>query len=755
MAACLLFSIPAFRHSRRTGLLLIALSLAFCAGYLRQNSFNDLSGESASVSHLTGSRVEVRGVVFDVPERGRRTTQVCINAQICRAEGSEVQPCDGAVILYIGEMGGNFAAGDLVSFTARLRPLSNSGNPGEFDYAAYLRNRGFRAAAFLRKPTSIKIITPQAERGILARADAMRGEIAAWMDANIADAQDAAVIKALTIGLRKGISDEIQQAFARGGTAHLLSISGLHLGVIALLVYLLMIRLARLMPRLMLRFSAEQMAALATLLPLWGFALLASLRVSTMRSAITATIYLAGRLLRRPADGLNSLALAAIVVLALYPFSLYEAAFQLSFMCVAAIIIGTPVLEAALPRAWAVFMRLATRRAAVVRYLFFIFVSSILTFVVTLPILLAQFHQLSWMGLFSNLLLIPSVTLIVIPIAMSALVLHLAGLPLADSLLQLAAIIFDPLMRLQTSAVEHLGGAWYFASLPLTATALYYASLALLAAPWIFSRSWLDRETLKRNVILPRIAGALLFCCAIAAYFIQSAEAPAAFSVIIPHARHGSAVVVSDSAGNIEVSGAGWQEPEFTEMVSRVLAPLFWELNTGHIERIFLMQSRIDGEFVQRELGRFFDIGEIANIWDSPLSPDADNRIVQMARSGGGHLPALLYLEDKAALLVVGQPHLLDTEAWRQLGDVVRGRDLAVVWHGPGKPELMQTLARDLKPQVLALAMDSELLRYISKESWLQAESLFAICARSDYYGAMRLTYSPAAGWSLAPASAP
>jgi len=750
--AGLLIFLPVFKRSRRAGLLLMAGVLIFCAGYLRGVSFNDLSGESNPVSALTGSRVEVHGVVCDVPERGRRTTHLCVQARSCAPQGSAARPCNGKVIVYIRETGGVFYSGDPVSFNASLRRLDNNGNPGEFDYAAYLRNRGFRAAAFLRKASSVKIEEHRADRGLVTRADALRGEIAAWMDASISDAQDAALLKALTIGLRKGISDEIQQTFARGGTAHLLSISGLHLGVIALLSFMLMMRMTRLLPRLTWRFSAEQTAALATLLPLWGFALLAGLRVSTMRSAITATVFLAGRMLRRPADGLNSLALAALIVLALYPFSLHEAAFQLSFMCVAAIIIGTPVLEAALPRAWRIFMLEPRRSAVVVRYLFFILVSSLLTFIATAPVLLAHFHQLSWMGLFSNLLLIPAVTLMVIPAAMCALLLHLAGLPPADFLLKSAALILDPLVRLQTLAVERLGGAWHFASLPLSATALYYISLALMATPWLFSRSWLARETKKRNAVPPRVAGVLLFCCAVAVYFFQSADAPDSLEAVVPHTRHGISVIIRDAEGKLDIAGSGWRAPEFGETVSRVLAPLLWETHTKEIRRIYLMQSRIDRELVERELGSLFDIGAISGVWRPGHSDTDAGRIIRLSRSGGGSLPALLYSSNDAALLIVGQPHLVEKNAWRHLTDILHERDLAVIWHGPGDLEGMRALARSLKPQAFVLAMDSKLSRYISRENWRAAGGIFETCARSDYDGALRLTHHTPDGWTISPA---
>lgn len=214
-----------------------------------------------------------------------------------------------------------------------------------------------------------------------------------------------ALCSALVVGRKDGLKRETRQAYNRAGAGHLLALSGMHLGIIYGLMYLVFIRLVR--------FSKWRWHALPlVLLALWGYTLVAGMPVSLVRAALMLSLMTAFSLMEYDTDPLHPLALAAIIILMISPRALLSVSFQLSFTAVFFILaLWRPLSDKFQGANWAVRL---------------LMVSCIASFG-TMPLVAYYFHQVSLVGPLFSLILIP-LTTVIIYLTIAAMVLPVAPL---------------------------------------------------------------------------------------------------------------------------------------------------------------------------------------------------------------------------------------------------------------------------------------------------------------------------------------
>lgn len=213
--------------------------------------------------------------------------------------------------------------GDCIAFPALLDLPETSE-----DYGRFLFGRGIDFTASL--PADLIACTGR-DSGITAWAATMRERTAALLQASRLHSSTASFLQALLAGHRAGLEPDTRSAFASAGIAHVLAVSGLHVGI---LVVLLLVVLKPLdltgsrMPRYLL-----------VMLLVWAFAVLTGLGAPVVRAAVMTACLLAGVMLQRPRSAVNSLCIAAFVILLFSPRALYDAGFLLSFGVTAGIIL--------------------------------------------------------------------------------------------------------------------------------------------------------------------------------------------------------------------------------------------------------------------------------------------------------------------------------------------------------------------------------------------------------------------------------
>lgn len=395
--------------------------------------------------------------------------------------------------------------GDLIRFRSKLRLPSGSVNPGGFDYAAYLERQGIEAVATVSGSGAVELLESgwtDAWWSFWNQFDRWRGSIRlAAIDSLSQPA--LGVYLGVILGDRGYLEPDLREQFMVTGTVHLLSISGSHLGLVAILTFVVMRRVLLLLPTVWLLNSSRKMtatraAAVATVVPVTFYAILAGAELATMRSLLMVLMALLARWLGYEQRIFHALALAAAVILLHDPQAIYDISFQLSFLSVGAIatwLSWSTVDEEAPP---------STRSLAATGIQWgkdAVLMSAVVTFA-TLPLVAFYFNQFPWLGVITNLLAVPVMGLVLVPIGLVAGLWQLIeggpSLPFTSSLQWLIETFVDGLGL--TAKVP--GGEWHVASPSIPQMLLFYGAVGVL---WRRSKSvtlwWLGAVVVTALVI--------------------------------------------------------------------------------------------------------------------------------------------------------------------------------------------------------------------------------------------------------------
>ncbi len=366
--------------------------------------------------------------------------------------------------------------------TGRLRTPGVLMNPGTFNRPRYLAADGLFREIRLADPHRLIFLASTAAYPLGER---LRGGIREQLRA--LDPACRAIYLAMLLGDQGEITPAMRRNFARTGTSHLLVINGLHLGMVAAVTYFLCFWLLRRFPRLLLRINVVKIATLAAAIPVVFYAWVAGGSPSTQRAEVMVLAYLLLVFLGRPGEVWSALALAALIILTLSPLRLFAISFQLSFVAVAALIYLVPRLVRSLEgesHAGVLASRLFFRAKEWL-------VVSVVAGIATAPLVAAYFQVVSLLGILVNLVAIPLVLILALPLgeaAVFAQALHLA--PLAQGLLFVGKL---PLwLGYQTIqwAAQVPGSAIIMPTPTWLEIAAYYLILILIFAPRRTSLTW-------------------------------------------------------------------------------------------------------------------------------------------------------------------------------------------------------------------------------------------------------------------------
>jgi ComEC/Rec2-related protein len=224
---------------------------------------------------------------------------------------------------------GNPQLGDRIRLRGLIETIPPPRNPGEFDLRADLARRDVYNSIFARYAEDGAILEAASAGFVRRSAARARDWMRETLDRGLEDAPEvAALINGMALGLRHETPNDIEEPFQQTGTLHLFAVAGLHVGIVAQLLWIfaLLLRLPR-------------PAAAALIIPcLFFYSAITGFHVSSVRAATMAAVLLGGILFDRPVLALNSLAGAALLILAVDPNQLFSSGFQLSFAVVAAIL---------------------------------------------------------------------------------------------------------------------------------------------------------------------------------------------------------------------------------------------------------------------------------------------------------------------------------------------------------------------------------------------------------------------------------
>jgi competence protein ComEC len=411
-----------------------------------------------------------------------------------------------SVFLKEGQMGPALRYGQRIELAARVRRARNFGNPGSFDYAGYLARQDIYWTASARSPAEIKVVGDGCGSRFWAAIFALRVAALERLERLYqGKAYETGMLEGTLIGETSKVEKVWTEDFRSTGTYHCLVIAGLHVTVLAG-VFLFLLRLC---------MCPQGPALVLTALAAWLYALISGWQAPAVRSAAGFTLFILCRYFYRQGRLLNVLAATAIGFLVLDPEQMFDASFQLSFLCVAAIgAFVTPLLAASsVPLTWGLAglgeasrdLRLAPRvaqlrvelrliaetlslcariparatlfaEAVILRLAFFVFglvvVSAVVQIALALP-MSVYFHRVSLSGLSANVLIVPLMSA-VIPAGFAAIFTN--G--------RFPAVVGEWLLRWSRHIVEWHAARepdWRIPDPPLWVALLLVASLILLA----------------------------------------------------------------------------------------------------------------------------------------------------------------------------------------------------------------------------------------------------------------------------------
>lgn len=359
-------------------------------------------------------------------------------------------------------------AGQQWTFAVKLKRPHGYFNPGGFDYERRLFSEGIGATGYVRHTPKPVLLSDEAD---LFDVSVWRQAIADALDQVSAETSDSGLIKALILGDRSGMTQKQWALFRQTGTVHLMAISGLHIGLIAGLVYFSVRKLWLLAG--CLKISPPNVASIGALAAALAYSALAGFSVPTQRALIMLTVVILARLWRRNIGPANTLSVALLAVLLAQPLALLSVGSWLSFLAVA-VIVYTMAGRLASERRWLAAIKIHWRTALALS-----------------PLLLFFFQQVSLIAPVANLVAVPVISLVVVPMALAALVLLAWAPALAKHLLALCDWILQGLTAFLAELAALPGAYLNHAQPSLLAVILAGFGLALLLAPRGIPGRWL------------------------------------------------------------------------------------------------------------------------------------------------------------------------------------------------------------------------------------------------------------------------
>jgi competence protein ComEC len=265
-------------------------------------------------------------------------------------------------------------------------------NPGQFDYAAYLETQGITYTSFVSE-MDIQKLDENSGSSIWTTVLGFREGAISAIEQNIASSEHQEILKALLVGDRSQLSSEVRERFSSTGTIHIMAVSGLHVGIIYGIFFLI------------LRYQENRrnrwLLSVLALLSIWSFAAITGFAAPVQRACIMFTVLLLATLLNKQSNIYNSLAFSAFLILIINPMELFQAGFQLSYAAVLGIVFFQPRLY-----------NLFEAKSWLIDKVWMLATISIASQLLTAPLILYYFNQFPTYFLVSNIIVVPLVPVI-------------------------------------------------------------------------------------------------------------------------------------------------------------------------------------------------------------------------------------------------------------------------------------------------------------------------------------------------------
>ncbi len=556
-----------FRSRRKITALIIFILLLLLANVRYPLQFP--SRQDISQLDQLAKKVTISGEVTDVRQltEGRSWLAVKVSSVAMKEQSISLEaPLN--IRLYLGEGTAEILPGDVIRCRTRLRKPRLFGTPGEFHWPRYLASQKIGMTGWVKNRGKITILD-SSRGGVQRWMVQCRNKIAAEIHSLMPD-ERAYLTRSLVLGEGRVIPDDVRKVLARSGISHLFAISGLHLGMIALLGYFFLLSIYRRIPQLLVWQPPQRIIPLLLLPLLLGYLLLTGDAVSTRRAfalAVCGAFFIHWRYHVNPLQLLASLAFVSLLV---NPLLLWQAGWQLSFSGAAGILLWQPLWQ-----------RSGNSFPRVIRYLFQLFLVTSAASLATLPFVLLNFHLLAPAGIIANLVCVPLVTLFALPVGFIALLFRPLFLPLTHFLFWVCGWLLEGVVMLSgwLITVPGLSGGYLFLSRG------QYFAVGLFVLPVLLV------VQLKKRMLLR--FGMVCFLLGSVLWQFPIKTIPAVTLTMISVGQGESMLLQNKYGQTVLIDGGGFYSNRF-DVGERLLAPAFGELKIKNLDAVVLTHDDID-----------------------------------------------------------------------------------------------------------------------------------------------------------------
>jgi competence protein ComEC len=559
------------------------------------------AGEALSLrldERISGQNILIQGRVSNIPVNDGKVSRFEFDVDSYRlpATAAGWQSADFPRRIRLSWHSGEpVDAGERWQLEVRLKPPHGFMNPGGFDYEAWLFQHGIHATGYVRQSAQNRL---QQEAPL--SVNRLRQAIARYID-HIAsdtaatDSKSFALVKALAIGDKSSISVQQWHVLTGTGTSHLMAISGLHIGLASLFAYVL-IRWC-IPVHIMKRCPAQHVALAGGMLAAFCYALIAGLSIPTQRAVIMLSVLCAMLLIRRNHRPVDALGFALIAVLIADPLSVLSAGFWFSFSAVAVIFISLRSDD--LPEAQEAASGEYSFRWRVLSILKHWLRLQLLISLFLLPLSLFMFQQVSLISPVANLLLIPYVSFLVVPLVLAAIIFSFPAPYISHLLFDLAAWLLDLIWPLLVFLSELPYSLWVKGDIGIFELLAASAGMLLVfysnKLPVYFAVSSGSTshhsKTHGRERLLIGFTGCLLFIPLLITH--DEPVSSGDFRLTVLDVGQGSAAVIR-TLNHVAVFDSGAKFSERLDVGSSVVLPYLRSQGINQLDRLIISHGDAD-----------------------------------------------------------------------------------------------------------------------------------------------------------------
>lgn len=369
--------------------------LVYLGGYLTQTSYHNYPANHYRFvdENIRGFSGTIAGPVNE------RTNHYRYDLEMDAVITDSTQQTIGTIHLYIrkdSSISKPFSYGDNLLIKGSFYPVPGPDNPEEFNYKLYLERQGILCHSFVQKK-DVKKIHHHPSSKIFNLALNIREKATKTIDQYVPAKRENAISKALILGIKDYLENDVKKAYSSAGAMHVLAVSGLHVGIIFLILQVILGKLTNYGMIGRISFGMLSVSII------WIYAMITGLSPSVLRAATMFSIISLGSSFSKDSNIYNTLGIAAFILLIIDPYLIYSVGFQLSFVAVIGIVYLQPKLY-----------RLFSSRYWLVDKIWSITCVSIAAQLATFPLSAYYFHQFPTYFLVSNLIVIPGAFLLLI-----------------------------------------------------------------------------------------------------------------------------------------------------------------------------------------------------------------------------------------------------------------------------------------------------------------------------------------------------